>query len=440
MPKLFSTNLEKKALKLCCEDTKAGTLFFSKMDESFFAREVTQKAFKHLRKVIRKTGEVPSYNDLIEDPALDDTIRNQLKTFSARVPKKLSKANLIFDRLDEFRKMRVAFTTCRDVMDSLKKSSVETSTIFAKFTKAIEQSQSAKGLPSITMGDKDEQPLLNLTRKILRNRSDSVIPTGFKTFDKKNRGFFRGSLVTISANSGAGKSTLAGQIAYNAAKKGYKVAVTSLEMTMEEEFTRQISRMTKMPMAKLINPKIMSLPEKKQVYRAVKRLNRKIKQFGGRIKVISPDRDITMDEALNSLKPYGYDLIIIDYISLLAGMNSDDQVKKLAEGTRIAKNFARQNNCVVIILAQLKDDGNVKYAGAIRENSNNLWAFYRDEKSKESHILRVIQQKARNQQDFPFDLLERFDIMTIEDLPDDYVPPKPKEEETKKVPKRKFVI
>jgi hypothetical protein len=97
---------------------------------------------------------------------------------------------------------------------------------------------------------------------------------------------------------------------------------------------------------------------------------------------------------------------------------------------------------VVIVLAQLKDDGKVKYSGAIRENSNNLWAFIRDEKSKETGILTIIQQKARNQVDFPFELMERYDIMTVCDVPDDYEPPVGVNDssEKTKTPKRKHVI
>jgi len=95
------------------------------------------------------------------------------------------------------------------------------------------------------------------------------------------------------------------------------------------------------------------------------------------------------------------------------------------------------------MLAQLKNDGDVKYAGAIKENANNLWAFLRDEKSKQTGLIHIVQPKARMQKDFSFDLLERYDIMTLSDVPEGYEPPEAANEnveEKKKPPKRKHVI
>jgi len=441
--KLFSTNLEKKAIKLCCAEAKTSSAFFGKLDESFFAREATRQAFKRIKKILRKTGELPSYDDLLEDHALDENVKATLRSYEDKPSIKKEKVKILFEKLDEYRRMRVAFDTARDVLDDLKKSDINLEQLFKRFAVASEKAHSTRALPQLTVGE-GSKDVLKLTKKILKNSAKLFIPTGFKTFDDVNGGFILGSLVIIGGNSGAGKTTLAGQIAYNMTYKfGKKVCIYSLEMTEEEEWQRQLSRHSKMPLEKIINPKKMSFEEKKLVYKKAKQYEKRLAENGGRLKIISPDRDVTIEEALESMKAYNYDVVIIDYISLLSGVNGDDQVRKLAEASRYAKVWAKSNKKVVIMLAQLKNDGDVKYAGAIKENANNLWAFLRDEKSKQTGLIHIVQPKARMQKDFSFDLLERYDIMTLSDVPEGYEPPEAANEnveEKKKPPKRKHVI
>lgn len=53
----------------------------------------------------------------------------------------------------------------------------------------------------------------------------------------------------------------------------------------------------------------------------------------------------------------------------------------------------------------------------MQEHANLMWSWNRDQKAKETHILSIRQDKARNQRDFPFHLKEEAEFMTICDLP-----------------------
>jgi KaiC/GvpD/RAD55 family RecA-like ATPase len=390
---------------------------------------------------MRETGEAPSYEDLCEDPQLEKSVRDSLKSFTGKIPSSRIKAAHLFTKLDNFRRYRVAWNTCQGLVDELRQPTIDTQKLMDLYTDAAQKSVTAHGLPHVTIGAENDV-FLKKVRKIIKGNKHNVIPTGFKTFDKINGGFLRGSLVTLAGTSGSGKSLMASQMASHMAMNGYKVVIYSLEMTEEEEIARQLSRMSKVPMSKIVNPAKMGIDEKRKIWRTAKKYERKIKASGGLLRVVSPERDLTVDEALSTAKSLGYDVTVLDYISLFAGLSEEDQVRRLAEATRAAKVYAKSTKSVVIVLAQLKDDGKVKYSGAIRENSNNLWAFIRDEKSKETGILTIIQQKARNQVDFPFELMERYDIMTVCDVPDDYEPPVGVNDssEKTKTPKRKHVI
>ncbi len=443
MPRLFSTNLEKKAIKFVCSDNKHAKKFLATIDESFFQRNVTKTAFKRIKKVMKSKGEVPSYNDLVEDPGLDESVRLQLKDFTAKTPKSAERANQLFEQLDEYRVMREAFSAAKNVIEELNKPTVDIEAVIKTFTEALDKSRSSRGLPKISIGDSTRESDA-LVKAILTGKDDDVIPTGIKAFDDINRGFFKGSLVILAGNTGAGKSTLAGQLAFNMASTGIRVCIYSLEMTQREEMQRTMARASGVSMTKIINPRKMTREEKVRVYKAMKKLRRKFRKAGGIVTFVTPDRDLTIEEALYSLGPYDYDVIIVDYITLLKDLGGEDQAKALGSAARFAKVFAKNKHCLVILLAQLNEEGLIKYSRAIREHANNMWAFLRDDKAKESGVIRVQQQKARNQRDFPFDLLERYDIMTISDVPKDYVPPEPQNDNNgnkkKKVPERKYKL
>nr|PZM88272.1 MAG: replicative DNA helicase [[Clostridium] cellulosi] len=67
------------------------------------------------------------------------------------------------------------------------------------------------------------------------------IPTGFSELDRYISGLNRSDLILIAARPAMGKSAFALNIAQNVAKKGYKVAFFSLEMTSEQNVSRMLS-------------------------------------------------------------------------------------------------------------------------------------------------------------------------------------------------------
>lgn len=205
-------------------------------------------------------------------------------------------------------------------------------------------------------------------------------------------------------------------------------------MSKDEMIQRDISARAGIEMTKVINPALMTLEEKKRAYRVMKETHERYRKTGGMFTTVSPSTDVSIEEALFSLKPYGYDVIIIDYITLLKDSGGENQWQRLGDIARVAKVFAANNDLVVILLVQVNQEGIIKYSKTIREHSNNMWVWVRDQRARDSNILFIQQQKARNQSDLPFEVHENFAFMRVTDVPDDYVPPTESEKPADKGP------
>jgi replicative DNA helicase len=217
------------------------------------------------------------------------------------------------------------------------------------------------------------------------------------------------------------------QLMRNFAEHGARVCVVSLEMSEGEVMVRNLSAYSRVEINKLIHAENMTPGEKDKVRKAYAARVKMLKQKDAAEVLNIPTEDLTIDEILFSLKSFGYDVIIVDYISLLKGADGEDQWRQLGNIARFSKIFARNNNCIVMLLAQIGAEGTIRYSKAVQEHANNAWYWVRDQKSKDTRILRIQQMKARNQEDFPFELLEEFQYMSVRDVPDNYKPPEPRD-------------
>jgi hypothetical protein len=104
---------------------------------------------------------------------------------------------------------------------------------------------------------------------------------------------------------------------------------------------------------------------------------------------------------------------------LLKGVGGDDQWRQLGNAARFGKVFASNNNCLVVMCAQLSEEGAIRYSKAIKDHSDNMWSWVYNKEAQESHVIWIHQQKSRNQKAHSFGLVESFETMTIRDLSDD---------------------
>jgi replicative DNA helicase len=272
--------------------------------------------------------------------------------------------------------------------------------------------------------------------------TDQVIPTGFKTFDNVNGGFFRGSLVILASSSGGGKSLTANQLALNQARLGYKVALVPLEMTESETYARTMANLSRMSSTD-INLKRLATGERDAIWRKMRKLDREIATAGGRYTIYKPREDLTIEELMASIHSLASDVIYVDYISLLKGADGEDQWRKLGQIARFCKIYAENHNKVVVLLCQLSEDGRVRYSQAIKEHASLAWTWVATKDAREKGYMNVELLKARNQVMSPFTLKVDYAHMSVTDLDPSELQTiteenQRKERQTSKSPKESF--
>ena len=212
-------------------------------------------------------------------------------------------------------------------------------------------------------------------------------------------------------------SLMAIQVALHQALLGARICIVSLEMTREETIRRILSNLTAIPLSQINRAHELDNATRRLLMKAWLDYNTRVRNNGGRLTIISPDEDVTLEDVLTLLKPYNYDNIVIDYLGLLKGMDGEDQWRRLGAGARYAKRYAGANKNIVTLLAQLSTEGIIKYSRAIMEHASLMWQWsYTDEAVRESRIITVKMPKARNLKAFDFSLVEKFPIMRIEDM------------------------
>lgn len=208
-------------------------------------------------------------------------------------------------------------------------------------------------------------------------------------------------------------STLALSISMNFKRSGARVCFIPLEMGVEQLLVKMAASILKVSVTNIV--KDFDFYEKK-VVKAVSKFLVKDEDSPECFDFYVPEPDATLEDVLTKLKPNQYDIIIVDYISLLAPMDKEDW-KSLDKAGRLAKVFATNNKTIVCLLAQLDETTeNVRYSRALSEHSSNCWLWPEDHfKIKETGYITVKQKKARNQDPFTFRLAVDLSTSSVSD-------------------------
>lgn len=421
--KLLNANSELRALKTLCEggDKLASRILNAVGLETFYFPPA-RDAWRRVQSLLKSQGEIPSWNDLCADLAIPEQHRTLLsKDTQKPLPASAKgKVDSMLKTLDRYRQLRALAAINERLVTALEDEAVDLEELMDEVSEDMVKARTKADAKSKIMHFGRGNNTTELMKGLLNGTNRPVIPTGFKAFDDENGGILRGSLFVVAANTGGGKSTMAINLANNMSEGGSDVCVVPLEMTEDQMAARLYGLRTEMDVGKISQHKLAG-GEKKKIVTNYKEHVAGLKKSGTRLSLFAPEEDMSIEEILMMLKPYRYDVIVIDYISLLRGADDDDQAKKLGAIARYAKIFAKNNNCVVVLLAQLDDKTkNIRYARAIREHANNAWFWFAPEEQQEVSVLDIRQVKARNQKRFNFELLSHNATMLITDMDDEH--------------------
>jgi replicative DNA helicase len=410
---LYDDKLESQTLFNCLESSsKVCSQILARITPDHFYDKVNQRVYKHISRVLHRTGRSITWDEVCFSPELPESIKKELRLLPVKKLKDSSALRMLED-LDKYRKMRVIYNSVSRSLRSLESESLDVDDLLHELNESLGKARSASVGEIINVGYKDNS--LSIVEDLLSNKRRELIRTGFNAFDSKNGGFLLGSLVIIAGPTGGGKTAMANQLAINMAIRGSKVTIVPLEMTKRESIARVVSNVAKINVKKFLYTKTTQR-EKRHAMQCYQKFVKDCSRLRGVLRVYEPEMDVTIEDILTILKPYNDDVIIIDYIGLLKGVDGDQSWQALGNAARYAKVWAKNNNKIVIVLAQLSDEGAIRYSKAIKDHANNMFAWTYTDQNKKSGIIDIIQQKARNQEAFDFQLQVDFSTMRMFDV------------------------
>ena len=419
MAKIVSPRAELAVLRgMTHKDKKIAGSLLAQVDESYFFSDESRELYEGIRRHMKETGTSPSYRLMIEDPDLSEEARSHFRD-SVTTVQSIDDANKAAGILNKYRQTRGLFNMAAQINQKMQGSKIDIDGLLEETSTALNIVRSKKSTQDAFLHFGRNNNSSSMVKSILYDdNSEQVIPSGIKTYDTVSGGFARGSLVTIGANSGGGKSTLAAAMAIKMASLGYKVLMVPLEMSKREMTGRIMANVTKTNLSKILLQRLAT-GEKDLVYKRHRMWEKRVKAKGGRFTIFKPQEDMTIEEVMAAISAYECDVVIIDYISLLKGVDGDDMWRALGSVARYAKINAEVENRVNILLCQVSDDGKIRYARAISEHSSNSWIWVATKESKETGETLIEQPKSRNSLAFPFRVKMVYEYMRVEDMPQD---------------------
>lgn len=423
---IFEQELEMRAIRTLTDDDiplKVRSTLLGKLGKDHFHTPFASAAFRRIDTLARKKFEIIGFPALVADPTIDEDLRDILRKQGKKIKPCSKKKELreLHSTLDHYRKIRAVHKMAENALKALEKPDIDADLLLSELTTQVSKAniQSVEDEFFLNFGKNDTSN--DIVEEILTKQTINRLPTGYNAYDRRNGGLPQKGVFIISATTSGGKSTLAMNLGVHFyLHENRSVCRISLEMDETQETRRLASHLTKIEFNKFKDGKL-SMAEKSRVRVKFKEFREHGQKHDIVYTTVSPKTEMTIDDVFRMIKPYRYQVIMIDYIGLLAGMDSDKQWYQLSEIARVAKAFSRETGCLVCILAQLDDTSdNLRYSRGIKEHADTMWKWnYTKPEQRETRILPIRVDKDRDGEVFSFDLAERYDIMTAENMPDE---------------------
>jgi replicative DNA helicase len=213
------------------------------------------------------------------------------------------------------------------------------------------------------------------------------VPSGFRDLDELTGGLQQSDLIILAARPSVGKTSFCLSLAYNVATRHQRnVGIFSLEMSRDQLVQRLLSMDTRIDSHRLRTGHLNE-SDLQNVMEAM-----------GRLAAVpiyiedTPGLSImeVRSKARRLQSQSGVDLVIIDYLQLMAGKRSDNRVQEVSEISRGLKALARELNVPVIALSQLSRAvegrtshvpmlSDLRESGSIEQDADIVMFIYREE-------------------------------------------------------------
>ncbi len=320
-------------------------------DPIFFKNKNIRTIFDVLVSYYNKFNTIPNITELKAHLTTEEQ-KLSLKEVALNFKTIDSKYNYdqLIENTQQFLRERAVYNTLVRTTNDIQSSAIDTAKILENFEKACSISLVDQlGFDYLESIDQHCKDLLEVFK---------YLPTGWKWLDEKLSGGLLATgraLYVFCGATNVGKSIFLGNIATNILKQQKTVLLVSLEMP-ETVYSKRIStQLSQIPIAE-IPTQVQSLKnylhEYKNEHQKAKLI---VKEF--------PPKSITVNHLkayINKLirKNIKPDVIIIDYVNLLAGsdpkMNSYESIKSITEGLR---GLSYTFECPVVSATQINRSG-----------------------------------------------------------------------------------
>lgn len=236
----------------------------------------------------------------------------------------------------------------------------------------------------------------------------SGLRTGFKDLDELTAGLQPSSLNVLAARPSMGKTAAALSIGQHAAlREGKSVAVFSLEMSAVQLVTRMLCSEARVDMSRVRNGQLSDRDFQRMADTANRMSEARI--FIDDNGMLSVTELRSRARRLKSEHDLG--LVIIDYLQLMSGGNTENRQQEISNISRGLKSLARELDIPVLVLSQLSRAvesrpnkrpmlSDLRESGAIEQDADLVMFIYRDEyydpHTEQQGIAEIIVGKQRN--------------------------------------------
>lgn len=202
-------------------------------------------------------------------------------------------------------------------------------------------------------------------------------PTGLSYLDEKIGGLCAPKIITIGARTSMGKTALALTICrFGLKERGKEIIYVSMEMGASELIRRLLTGETGVDLSRFAI-KDLSLDNLEKVNEASKEIAK------WKLTILDNLEDIAEIEALSTQIPC--DLIVIDYIQLIAARREETRALELSRLAYALKRLAKKRNIPILVVSQLSRKaegrrpvlGDLRESGGIEDNSDQVLLLYR---------------------------------------------------------------
>lgn len=412
--RIQDSNVETQIIYTIC-DSASRSLVLSKINGEYFGTDQTKEIYTRITSLIQSGKPAPSSRVLCNDQALSDASRALLSNPNVSALNNEEDIEAAIDILNRYRKARALSEVLGRALETMRQDDPDIEDVVMDLEQTLATCHSGSTKQEMThITSTDHDKLVNQLKGDLDTPPDDLIPTGFREFDKRTGGFRRKNVIALASTPGGGKSAMAAQMAINQYRMGYNVCFVSYEMDEVEIKTRMLSNIAH------VNHGDINLRRLSQMSRA--RIEKAWSEFitssglSNRLTIWCPTRELNIPEIAMEIKPMNYDIIYIDYISLLKQDPKKQMWEVLGDHARAAKLASNNLNAAMVLLAQYDAEQNtLKYSKAIISNAHFVWAWNNTEKERESGIVEIQQLKARNAEVYNFMLQRNFAVMTYSD-------------------------